>query len=115
MLKFTSTADLLRLHQTDPAQPVITKLANSLFSETSNTDNDPVTITLMQSHDVDNPLTELCNAEDVSLEGVIEHEQGGMYLVVLQTDYQYGLVLVIQDEDWLTSELRQCIEQNIYH
>ena len=51
MMTFKSSADLLRLQQTDPAQPVITELANGLFSDT-----DPVTITLMQSHDVDPAL-----------------------------------------------------------
>ena len=107
MKTFTSSADLQRLDQTDPAQPVITKLANGLFSETQ-----PVTIALMQSHDVDHPLTQLSKADDVSLEGIIKQEN--MYLIVLQTDYGYGIVLAIPDEDWLTSELRRCIEQNLY-
>ena len=107
MLKFTSTADLSRLQQTDPAQPVITELVHGLIN------NDPVTITLLQSHDADHPLAELCNAEDVSLDGVIQ--QGGMFLIVLQTDYGYGIVLVIPDEDWLSGELRRCIELNLYH
>ena len=107
MLKFTSTADLSRLQQTDPAQPVITELVHGLIN------NDPVTITLLQSHDADHPLAELCNAEDVSLDGVIQ--QGGMFLIVLQTDYGYGIVLVIPDEDWLSGELRRCIEQNLYN
>ena len=106
MLKFTSTADLLRLQQTDPAQPVITKLVHGLIN------NDPVTIALMQPGD-DHPLTDLCNAEDVSLEGVIQ--QGGMYLVAIQTDYQYGLVIVVPNAEWLGGELRRCIEQNLYN
>ncbi len=106
MLKFTSTADLLRLQSTDPAQPVISTLI-------SNLNTDPVTIALMQPHDVDHPLAELCNAEDVSLEGVIE--QGGVFLVVLQTDYQYGIIFVVPDADWLNGELRRCIEQNLYN
>ena len=106
MLKFTSTADLSRLQNTDPAHPVISTMVSNLF-----TDNDPVTITLLQSHDADHPLAELCNAEDVSLDGVIQ--QGGMFLIVLQTDYGYGIVLVIPDEDWLSGELRRCIELNL--
>ena len=108
MMTFTSSADLLRLQQTDPAQPVIAKLANGLFSE-----NQPVTITLLQTHDNDHPLAELCSAEDVSLDGVIEREN--MFLVALQTDYGYGIVFVIPDEDWVSGELRQCIEQNLYN
>ena len=110
MMIFNSSAELLRLKQTHPAHPVVTKLANGLFSETHETD--PVTVALMQPDD-DHPLAELCNAEDVTLEGVIEREN--MFLVVLQTDYGYGIVLVIPDEDCLTSELRQSIELNIYH
>ena len=108
MLKFTSSADLSRLQQTHPAQPVIAKLANRLFSE-----NQPVTITLMQPDDVDPPLADLCSAEDVTLEGVIE--QAGMFLVALQTDYGYSIVFVVPDEDWLSSELRGSIEQNLYN
>ena len=108
MMTFSSPADLLRLQQTDPARPVITKLADGLFSDT-----DPVTITLMQSDDTDPPLAELCSAADVTLEGIIE--QGGMFLVVLQTDYHYGLVFVMPNAEWLSSELRHCIEQNLYN
>ena len=106
MMTFTSSSELSRLSSTDPAHPVISTLI-------SNLNNDPVTIALMQPHDTDHPLTELCNAEDVSLEGILQKQ--GMYLIVLQTDYQYGIVLVIPDEDWLTSELHQCIEQNLYN
>jgi len=108
MMTFSSSADLSRLHNTDPAHPVINILANVLFSESQ-----PTAIALMQSHDSDYPLTEIFDAEDVTLEGVIE--QQGMYLVALQTEYDYGLVIVIPDEDWLTGELRQCIELNIQH
>ena len=104
MMTFTSSSDLPRLQHTDPAHPVISTLI-------SNLNTDPVTIALMQPHDINHPLTELCNAEDVSLEGVIE--QGGMYLVVLQTDYGYGIVLVIPQAEWLGGELRRCIEQNL--
>ena len=107
MLRFTSTADLLRLQQTDPAQPVITRLVHGLIK------TDPVTIALMQPGDIDHPLAELCNAEDVSLEGVIE--QGGVFLIVLQTDYQFGIVFVVPDADWLDGELRGSIEQNLYN
>lgn len=111
MMTFSSSADLLCLHLTDPAQPVINKLVNGLFSETLDTHND--VIALMEHHDTNHTLSKLCNAEDVSLEGIIN--QGGMYLVALQTDYDYGLVIVIPDEDWLTGELRRLIELNIQH
>jgi len=107
MLRFTSTADLLRLQQTDPAQPVITRLVHGLIK------TDPVTIALMQPGDIDHPLAELCNAEDVSLEGIVQ--QQGMYLIVLQTDYGYGLVIVVPNAEWLGCDLRRCIEQNLYN
>ena len=108
MMTFTSSADLSRLHKTDPAQPVIRKLADGLFSDTQ-----PVTIALMEPHDIDHPLTLLSNAEDVTLEGVLK--QQGMYLIGLETDYGFGIVLVVPNEDWLSSELYQCIEDNLYH
>ncbi len=111
MMTFSSPADLSRLHRTDPAHPVIAKLANGLFSE--HDDTNPVTVALIQTEDVDHPLANLYNSEDVSLEGIIEQES--MFLVVFQTDYQYGIVLVVPDEDWLTSELRLCIEENLYN
>ena len=108
MMTFTSSADLSRLHRTDPAQPVITRLAHGLFSDTQ-----PVTVALMEPHDIDNPLTELGDAEDVTLEGIIEQEN--MFLVALQTAYGYGIVLAIPDEDWLSAHLRLCIEENLYN
>jgi hypothetical protein len=106
MLKFTSSADLSRLHKTDPAHPIISLMVDNLFSDASQD-----VITLMESHDIAHPLTELCNAEDVSLEGVIE--QKGNYLVVLQTKYDFGLVIVVPNTEWLGGELRQSIEQNL--
>ena len=42
MMTFSSRADAARLHKTDPAHPVITKLADGLFSDTQ-----PVTVALM--------------------------------------------------------------------
>ena len=107
MLRFTSS-DLSRLSNTDPAHPVISTMISNLF-----TDPEPVTIVLMQPHDADHPLAELCNAEDVSLEGIVQ--QQGMYLIVLQTNYGYGIVFVVPNAEWLGGELRRCIEQNLYN
>ena len=106
MLNFTSTADLSRLHIADPAHPVISTLTNNL-------NTDPITIALLQPGDTDHPLAELCNAEDVSLEGVIE--QGGVFLIVFETDYGYGIIFVVPNAEWLDCELRNCIEQNLYN
>ena len=106
MMTFKSSADLSRLQHTDPAHPVISTLIDNFKT-------DPVTIALMENHDADHPLAELCNAEDVSLEGVIE--QDSIFLVVLQTDYQYGLIIVIPDAEWLNDNLRLCIEENLYN
>jgi len=108
MMTFQSSTDLSRLHKTDPAQPLISKLAKGLFSEDL-----PVTITLMQPDDEIPPLADLCTAEDVTLEGIIEREN--MFLVALHTDYEYSIVLVIPNEDWLSGELYKCIEENLYH
>ena len=108
MMTFQSSADLSRLQQTDPARPVITKLANGLFSET-----DPVTIALMQPDDTDPHLTDMCSAEDVTLEGIIE--RGGLFLIALKTEYGYGVIFVIPNEDWLNGSLRLCIEENLYN
>ena len=107
-MTFSSPADLSRLQQTHPAQPLITKLANGLFSDTQ-----PVTVALMEPDDIDHPLTHIGNAEDVILEGIIEREN--MFLVALKTDYGYGIVLAIPDEDWLSGHLRLCIEENLYN
>ena len=108
MMTFSSSSDLSRLSSTDSAHTVISTMISNLF-----TDNDPVTITLLQPHDADHPLAELCNAEDVSLEGIVQ--QQGMFLVVLQTDYGYGIIFVVPNAEWLGGELRGCIEQNLYN
>ena len=108
MMTFTSSADLSRLQQTDPAHTVIAKLADGLFSDTR-----PVTITLLQPDDTDPPLADMCSAEDVTLEGILEREN--MFLIALQSHYGFGIVLAIPDADWLTSEFRQCIEDNLYN
>ena len=108
MMIFSSPADLSRLISTNPAHPVITRLAHGLFSETQ-----PVTVALMEPHDIDHPLFQLSNAEDVTLEGIIEREN--MFLVALETDYGYGIVLAIPNEDWLSGHLRGCIEENLYN
>ena len=108
MMTFTSSADLSRLHKTDLAQPVIRKLADGLFSETH-----PVTIALMEPHDIGHPLTKLSTVKDIQLEGILE--QQGMYLIALETDYGYGIVLIVPQADWLSNELYQCIEDNLYN
>ena len=104
MMTFTSSADLSRL-QNNPAHPVISKLVHGLTQ--------PVTVALMEPHDIDHPLTQLSNAEDVTLEGIIERES--MFLVALETDYEFGIVLVVPKADWLSNELYQCIKDNLYH
>ena len=106
MMTFKSSADLSRLQHTDPAHPVISTLIDNFKT-------DPVTIALMQPGDVNHPLAELFNAEDVSLDGVVQ--QQGMYLIVLQTDYGYGIVFVVPNAGWLGGELRQYIEHNLYN
>jgi len=108
MLRFSTLDDLARLPQSDPALSVITKLANGLFTEAL-----PITITLMQPDDEAPPLADLCRAEDIILEGVIEQEN--MFMIALHTDYQHSIVLVIPNKDWLNSELYQCISDNLYH
>ena len=109
MMAFSSLTELDRLNQTHPAQPVITKLADCVFSDTQ-----PVTIALMEPHDTDHPLAELCNAEDVTLEGILQQQD--MFLVVLQTNYGYGIVFVVPDAEWLSgSELQRCIQLNLKH
>ena len=110
-MTFTSSADLSRLHKTDPALPVVTKLADGLF--TDNTNAFPDVIALMEPHDVGHPLAELSTADDIQLEGILEHQ--GMYLIALETDYGYGIALVIPKEEWLSGELYKCIEDNLYN
>ena len=109
MMTFSTSADLSRLHKTDPAHPLINKLAHGLFSDTQ-----PVTVALMQPDDTDPPLADLCSAEDVTLEGILQ--QQGMFLVVLQTNYGYGIVFVVPDAEWLSgSEPQRCIQLNLKH
>ena len=109
MMTFKSSADLSRLQETDPAHPVISTMIDNDALDTDNI------IALMESHDMGRrtELWDHCNPDSVSLEGILE--QQGMYLVVLQTGDQFGVVVVIPDAKWLSGELRRCIELNLNH
>ena len=115
MLKFTSSGDLARLPKTDPAHPVISLMIENLFTDSPETED---IIALMEPDDINHPLTQLwncCDPNSISLERILQ--QQGMFLIVLQTREQieFGIVLVIPDAEWVTGELRRCIEQNLYN
>jgi len=107
MLTFKSEADLSRLKTTDPAHPVISRMIEYDALDTDNI------IALMEPHDIGRrtELWDHCHPGSVSLEGIL-HKQG-MYLVVLHTEMQFGIVVVIPDASWLTGDLRQSIQQTL--
>lgn len=107
MMKFTSSDDLARLPETDPAYPVISKLVDGLITDVVEDElSHGLIIALAEHTDTDTPLSHL------SFDGVTKLQ--GMYITVLLTRDKYRVV-VIPDADWVSDELRQCIEPNLNH
>jgi hypothetical protein len=119
MLIFKSVDDITRLPETDPAHSVIATLVDGLITQTFKTDYpyDPESdgfIALIEPDDVDRPLTEIWDdwsLTDIPWEGITK--QGDFFIAVFLANDQYGIVFVIPDSDWVTRNLRQCIEDNL--
>ena len=121
MLKFTSEQDLSCLPKTNPAHHVISTLVKGIITDTLDTEYpyDPDAdgfIALVEPDDVNRPLHDIWpdgdwKLSDLPYEGVTL--QDGHYLAIYLANNQYGIVFVIPDEDWVTGDLRECIERNL--
>ena len=124
MISFKSVSDLLsKLPPDDPAHPVIEDLAHKLLVTTDSMARpyDPEAdgwIVLIEESDVDRPLTEIWGDDaysliDVPWEGVTRDESGEFFICIFLANNQWGLVAILPDRDFLTGELRECIEAHM--
>jgi hypothetical protein len=123
MLKFTSEADLLRLNSADPAYPIIEEFVQRLITEPKKSEfgYSPVAdgyLVLLDRDDLDRPLTEIWGDDAYSLievpwEGVTRDESGEFFICIFLANNQWGLTAILPDRDFLTGELRECIEVHL--
>jgi len=119
MLKFTSEADLLRLNPADPAFNTVSDLVKRAISDTYGTEfeyqeSSDGFICLIESTDLDRPLTEIWsdNAYDlltIPWEGISYDESQKNYLAVYVPNNSYSIAFVIP-RNLVYGELKQCFE-----
>jgi hypothetical protein len=116
MITFKSHSDLRKLHQADPAKPVMKELVELLIDDFTtpghpyNAD-DQGYIVLIEKGDTDRVLDDIdmpWTLADVPWEGA-SMRQGFYYAVYLGTD-DYGMGFVIPDAPWIDGELRKTLE-----
>ena len=116
MITFKSHSDLEKLHQDDPAKPVMEELVRVLIDDftTPGHPYDPDDygyIVLIEKGDTDRVLTDIdmpWTLVDVPWEGA-SMRQGFYYAVYLGTD-DYGMGFVIPDAPWVDGRLRETLE-----
>ena len=123
MLKFTSEDDLLRLNASDPAYSIIKEFVQRLITEAKKSEfgYSPEAdgyLVLLDRDDVNRPLTEIWGQDgysliDVPWEGVTRDESGEFFVCIFLANDQWGLVAILPDRDWLSGELRECIEAHL--
>jgi len=122
MIQFKSISDLTtKLPLGDSAHLIIENLAHKLLVTTESMARpyDPEAdgwIVLIEPEDIDRPLTEIWGVDayrliDIPWEGV--SWQDGFYVAVFLANNDFGLVFVIPDEQWLPTELRNVLEDNL--
>ena len=123
MLKFTSEDDLLRLNPADPAYAIIEEFVHRLITEPKKSEfgYSPVAdgyLVLLDRDDLDRPLTEIWGDDAYSLievpwEGVTRDESGEFFICIFLANNQWSLTAILPDRDFLTGELRECIEAHL--
>lgn len=122
MLKFTSEADLLRLNTANPAFDTIADLVRRAVTDTFGTeyeyreDSDGF-ICLIESTDIDRPLTEIWGTDAYDLltvpwEGISYDEAEKNYLAVYVPNNSYSIAFVIP-KILVHGKLKQCFEHII--
>ncbi len=119
MLTFKSLGDLDQLPSTDPPRDIIRKIVHSFIVEgdRSGYTYDPAAdgyVVLVQEADLSSDSRDVWNEQSLGellWEGV--HREGDHYIAVYQPNNQFGLVFVIPDANWLGTELRTVLEDNL--
>ena len=114
MLQFKHPHDLKQLPDAHPAYPLVKDLVTRLIvafppGRAYAPDADGW-IALADEHGVDRVISEVwsdCQLADVAWEGITY--QDGLWKAIYLADNEKGFVIVIPDEPWLTSELRETI------
>jgi hypothetical protein len=123
MIQFKSISDLSKLPSNDPAYTIIDDLSQKLLVTTGAMVRpyDPEAdgwIVLIEEKDIDRPLTEIWGDDAYSLievpwEGVTRDESGQFFICIFLANNQWGLTAILPDRDFLTGELRECIEAHL--
>ena len=119
MKQFKSPTDLQQLPPDDPAYPLIADLVQRLIVnyESDGFTYDPDAdgwIFLIEENDTERVLDEIWDdwtLLDVPWEGITK--QDDFFIAVFLANNEFGLVFVIPDTDWLDSELREVIKENL--
>ena len=121
MLTFKSKSDLSKLDLQNPAYPIIEDLVQRLCVDIpkENFKYDPIVhgfIALIEKHDVNRVLDQIWPNDGYSLitipyEGVLLED--GFYKAIFLANNDFGIVFIIPDEDWLTDELRNILEEHL--
>ncbi len=119
MLTFKSRNDLSKLDPSDPAYPIIEEFVQRLCVDIPNEGylyipEDHGWINLVCPNDMDRVITEIWKdwtLLDVQWEGVMHRD--GHYIGIFLADNEKGFVFVIPDEDWLTNDLREILEEHL--
>ena len=116
MITFKSHSDLEKLHQDDPAKPVMKELVELLIDDFT-TPGHPYNaddygyVVLIEKGDTDRVLDDIdmpWRLVDVPWEGA-SMRHGFYYAVYLGTD-DYGMGFVIPDAPWVNGPLRETLE-----
>ena len=119
MITFKSPECLSKLDPSDPSFSIIKELIERLVQESKRSkhywipEQDGFFI-LVEPKDLDVTLRELHPGEtllSIPYEGV--HYKDGHYIAVSLLNNQASLVWVTPDEDWLSDELREVLEDNL--
>ncbi len=117
MLTFKSIDDLSKLNSDDSSYSLIEDLVYRLCVDIpkENFKYDPSAdgwINLVQPNDIGRVITEIWDdwtLLDVQWEGVMYKE--GHYIGIFLADNEKGFVFVFPDEDWLTNDQREILEE----
>jgi hypothetical protein len=123
MITFKSEADLLRLNPTNPAYRIIEEFVQNIItdgkrSEFGYSPEADGHLVLLDPTDVEGPLTDIWGQDgysliDVPWEGIFKDDSGEFFICIFLANNQWALTAILPDADWLSGELRKCIEAHL--
>ena len=120
MITFKSEADLLRLNPDSPAYRIIEEFVQSIITDGKKTEYGYTPefdgyLVLLDQSDIEGPLTDIWgqdgyNLIDVPWEGLHKDSSGEFFICIFLANNQWALTAILPDQDWVSGELRECIE-----